>query len=636
MSPLLESIKEPNQIHSFSDEELLQLAEEMREKIIDSVSQTGGHFSSNLGTVELTVALHKVFDSPNDKIIWDVGHQAYPHKLLTGRSEQFKSLRQTDGLCGFLTPYESAHDIFGAGHAGTACSAAVGVSIANHVQKKDNKVIAIVGDGGMTAGMAFEALNHAGHLKNDLIVILNDNRWSISKNVGAMSEYLNRIITGQFYNRTKTDLEKIMGGLPGGESFLKMMHSAEEHVKGMIVPGTLFEELGFRYFGPVDGHDLLQMVDTLESVKKLKGPILLHAVTVKGKGYAPAEADAMKWHGPTPFDKVEGKIHKKPGKKSYTEIFVETLIEEAGKDDKLCAVTAAMASGTGLSKFAEAYPERFFDVAIAEQHAVTMGAGMAKGGLKPVVAIYSTFLQRGFDQVLHDAAIQNLPVIFAVDRAGLVGADGATHQGMFDMSYLRLIPNVTVLVPSNEAELNGMLKTAFNHNGPIAVRFPRTGITDEFPNYLKTEPIPIGESVTVREGQGGVALLAIGTMVAPSLEAAEALSEKGIDATVVNMRSLKPLDREVLARLAENHHDIITVEEHTIAGGFGSAVQEAWDQDDLPPVRWKRLGIKDHFVEHGSRDDMLHRLGLDSEGIARTVEAFVTHSHGAASGVYRQ
>ncbi|MCA9418595.1 MAG: 1-deoxy-D-xylulose-5-phosphate synthase, partial [Candidatus Omnitrophica bacterium] len=304
--------------------------------------------------------------------------------------------------------------------------------------------------------------------------------------------------------------------------------------------------------------------------------------------------------------------------------------------DKLCAVTAAMASGTGLSKFAEAFPDRFFDVAIAEQHAVTMGAGMAKGGLKPVVAIYSTFLQRGFDQVLHDAAIQNLPVIFAVDRAGLVGADGATHQGMFDMSYLRLIPNVTVLVPSNEAELNGMLKTAFNHNGPIAVRFPRTGITDEFPNYLETEPIPIGESVTVREGQGGVALLAIGTMVAPSLEAAEALSEKGIDATVVNMRSLKPLDREVLARLAENHHDIITVEEHTIAGGFGSAVQEAWDQDDLPPVRWKRIGIKDHFVEHGSRDDMLHRLGLDSEGIARTVEAFVTHSHGAASGVYRQ
>lgn len=634
MGRLLDSIQEPRQIHSFTDEQLLELAEEMREKIIDSVSQTGGHFSSNLGTIELTVALHRVFDSPQDKIVWDVGHQAYPHKLITGRVEQFKTLRQTDGLCGFLTPYESIHDIFGAGHAGTACSAAVGVAIADRLRNTGGKTIAVIGDGGMTAGMAFEALNHAGHLNEDLIVILNDNRWSISKNVGAMSDYLNRIITGQFYNRAKGDIERVVSALPGGESFLKVVHSAEEHLKGMIVPGTWFEELGFRYFGPVDGHDLLKLVETLESIKKLKGPILLHAVTVKGKGYAPAEADAMKWHGPTPFDKVEGRIHAKPGKKSYTDVFVQTLIEEAHKDERICAITAAMASGTGLSKFDETFPDRFFDVGIAEQHAVTMAAGMAKGGLKPVVAIYSTFLQRAFDQVLHDAAIQNLPVVFAVDRAGLVGADGATHQGMFDMSYLRLIPNVAVLVPSNEAELAGMLRTALNHDGPIAVRFPRTGITDEHPNWLETPAIPLGTSETVREGRG-VAILAIGSMVAPSLEAADILFEKGIDATVVNMRSLKPLDREALGRIAENHHDIVTVEEHTISGGFGSAVQETWDLEELPPVRWRRLGVKDHFVEHGSREELLHRLGLDALGIAQSVESFVTHTHGAHSEALR-
>jgi 1-deoxy-D-xylulose-5-phosphate synthase len=623
MTRFLDTLKDPKEIHAYSDEDLLQLAEEIREKIVDSISQTGGHFSSNLGTVELSVALHRVFSSPDDKIIWDVGHQAYPHKLLTGRADRFHTIRQTDGLSGFLSIYESEHDIFGAGHAGTACSAAVGLRLALDALGKDDHVIAVVGDGAMTAGMAFEALNHAGHMQKNLIVILNDNLWSISKNVGAMSDYLNRIITGQYYNVAKENLEKLIHSIPSvGTSAVKWLHSAEEHLKGMIVPGTWFEELGFRYFGPVDGHDLLTLVDTLTKVKQLKGPILLHTVTTKGKGYAPAEEDAMKWHGPTPFDKVEGKFHQKSELKTYTQIAVEALIEEARKDDRVYAITAAMASGTGLQKFGELFPDRLIDVGIAEQHAVTLAAGMARGGVKPVAAIYSTFLQRGFDQIVHDVAIQNLPVVFAVDRAGLVGADGHTHQGMFDISYLRQIPNMAIFSASNEAELVGMFKTAMNHPGPIAVRYPRTDITARYDDYLSAEPVPLGQCEVLREGEG-VALIAIGPMVEVATQAAEILAAEGYHPWVINMRTIKPMDRAILRTLSAEGVELVTLEEHTLPGGFGSAVLEAWEEEQFPPVRALRIGIHDHFVEHGSRKDILRRLGLDVESVTATIRKFI-------------
>ncbi len=623
MERLLDTIQVPEGIRQLNREQLLQLAVEVRERIVDSVSLTGGHLSSNLGTVELAIALHRVFDSPKDKLVWDVGHQAYPHKILTGRSKQFDTLRQTDGLSGFLSIYESPHDIFGAGHAGTACSAAVGLAYARDLLKTDSRVVAIVGDGGLTAGMSFEALNHAGQLQKDFMVVLNDNSWSISKNVGALADYLNRIITGQVYNRAKADLERLIGSLPSvGSSMLKMLHHTEEHLKGMIVPGTWFEEFGFRYFGPIDGHDLFKLIDTLESLKKLSGPILLHCITQKGKGYPPAEEAPLKWHGATPFDKVVGKPHKKTGDKAYTDIFSEILVAEARKDPRICAITAAMTTGTGLTKFAEEFPERFLDVGIAEQHAVTLAAGMARSGLKPVTAIYSTFLQRAFDQIVHDVALQNLPVIFAVDRAGIVGADGATHQGIFDMSFLRMIPNMTVFVPSNEAEMVGMFKTALEHAGPIAVRYPRIEITGEYPNWLETPAVPLGQSCILREGSG-IAILAIGTMVSESLEAAERLSDEGLNPCVVDMRCLKPLDHAVLRHLTTQKVEaIITVEEHTLMGGFGSAVMEAWAEESLPPVRMLCLGIKDHFVEHGTREVILNRMGLDAEGIAKSVSAF--------------
>lgn len=622
MEPLLDTLLLPGDIKNLTREQLQQLATEVREKIIDSVSQTGGHLSSNLGTVELSIALHHAFQSPEDKLVWDVGHQAYPHKILTGRGDRFDTLRQTDGLSGFLNIFESEHDIFGAGHAGTACSAAVGLALARDLLKDYSRVVAIVGDGGMTAGMSFEALNHAGQLQKDLLVILNDNAWSISKNVGAMSAYLNRIITGQFYNRTKADLERLIGSLPSvGPGILKAIHKSEEHFKGMLIPGTWFEELGFRYFGPINGHNLFELIDTFESVKKLSGPILLHCITQKGKGYAPAEEAPLKWHGATPFDKIVGKPHKKASEKAYTDIFSDVLACEARKDTRLCAITAAMATGTGLAGFADEFPDRFFDVGIAEQHAVTMAAGMARGGLKPVTAIYSTFLQRAFDQIVHDVALQNLPVIFAIDRAGLVGADGATHQGVFDMTFLRMIPNLMVLVPSNEAELAGMLRTAFAHGGPVAVRYPRINITGDYPNWLETPPIPAGKCDVLRRGSG-IAILAIGTMVSESLEAAEKLGRFGLNPWVINMRSLKPLDREILHQLAEEKVDLVTVEEHTLQGGFGSAVQEAWQEEGLPPTRVLSLGIHDQFVEHGAREVILQRLGLDSEGIIKSIASF--------------
>lgn len=622
MERLLETLTLPEDIRQLNRDQLLQLVSEVRDRIIDSVSVSGGHLSSNLGTVELAVALHRVFNSPNDKLVWDVGHQAYPHKILTGRSKQFDTLRQTDGLSGFLSIHESPHDAFGAGHAGTACSAAVGLAYARDLLKTDSRVIAIVGDGGMTAGMTFEALNHAGQLQKDMLVVLNDNSWSISKNVGALADYLNRIITGQVYNRAKADLERLVGNLPSvGPSMLKMLHHTEEHLKGMIVPGTWFEEFGFRYFGPIDGHDLFKLIDTLESLKKLSGPIMLHCFTQKGKGYAPAEEAPLKWHGATPFDKLDGKPLKKSGDKAYTDVFSEVIVTEARKDPLICAITAAMATGTGLTKFSEEFPDRFLDVGIAEQHAVTMAAGIACRGLKPVTAIYSTFLQRSFDQIVHDVALQNLPVIFAVDRAGLVGADGATHQGIFDMAFLRLIPNLAVFVPSNEAEMVGMFKTAFEHNGPIAVRYPRIPITGDYPDWLETPPVPLGQGRILREGSG-IAILAIGTMVAESLEAADRLAEQGLNPCVVDMRCLKPLDHSILRQLAEQRVDLVTVEEHTLMGGFGSAVMEAWAAEGLPPVRMLNLGIRDIFVEHGTREVILGRLGLDAEGITKAVSSF--------------
>jgi 1-deoxy-D-xylulose-5-phosphate synthase len=618
MARLLDSINSPDDLKLLKLEQLPQLAQEIREEIISTVSKTGGHLASSLGVVELTIALHYVFNAPQDKIIWDVGHQSYTHKLLTGRREQFHTLRQYGGISGFPRREESSYDSFNVGHSSTSISAALGMAEARCLKGEKHKVIAVIGDGSLMAGIALEGLNHAGHIKKDLIVILNDNEMSISPNVGALSAYLSRIITGQFYNRFKKEMVAFMSTIPGiGKSVLKVAKQSEEFLKGLLVPGLLFEELGFRYIGPISGHRFDHLLENLRNVKNLSGPILIHVLTSKGKGYTPAEEDPIKFHGTGPFDITTGKsLSKRSSALTYTQVFAKTLIRLAREDTRIIAITAGMPNGTGLDMFYRELPHKFYDVGIAEQHAITFAAGMAMEGLRPVTAIYSTFLQRGYDQILHDVCYQKLPVIFVLDRAGVVGEDGATHNGLFDLSYLRAIPNIIIMAPKDENELQHMLNTAFHYNGPVAIRYPRGegyGVTlDE--EFKKLE---MGKAEVVLSGKD-LAIVAVGPSVHFALAAAQMLREENIEAGVINSRFVKPLDAELVCRLAREVGKIITVEENVLAGGFGSAVREVLGESGIQGVRVKCLGINDTFVEHGSQAIIRKKYGLDAEGIIQS------------------
>ncbi len=609
-SPILERIAFPADLKSLTPSERKALAEELRAFIIDSVSRTGGHLASNLGVVELTVALHTVFDTPADRIVWDVGHQTYAHKILTGRRERMHTLRQTDGLSGFPKREESSYDAFVAGHSSTSISAALGMAMAARLKGEDRRVVAVIGDGAMTAGMAFEALNNAGATDANLLVILNDNEMSISPNVGALNNYLTRLLSGRFYNAVRRSGERLLANLP---PLHELARRAEEHVKGMVTPGTLFEEFGFNYLGPIDGHDLDVLIETLENIRALKGPQFLHVVTQKGKGYRPAEANPCLYHGVGKFEPAAGVSARTGARATYTEVFGTWLNDMAAMDERLIGITPAMCEGSGLVEFSKRHPKRYFDVGIAEQHALTFAAGLACEGYKPVVAIYSTFLQRAYDQLIHDIALQKLPVMLAIDRAGLVGADGPTHAGAFDLSYLRCIPNMLIAAPSDENECRRLLTTAFLHDGPGAVRYPRgTGPGAIIEPGL--DPLPVGKGIIRRQGQK-LALLAFGSLVAPALSAAEAL-----DATAADMRFVKPLDTALIRELASTHRYLVTLEENVVMGGAGSAVAEVLAEQGLVrPIL--HLGLPDRFVEHGDHALLLTRCGLDAAGIERAVRA---------------
>lgn len=607
---LLEKIDSPADLKKLKLEDFPALAQEIRELIIEVVSRTGGHLSSNLGVVELTIVLHYLFDTPKDQIVWDTSNQTYTHKLLTGRRKEFPALRQYEGLSGFAKREESIYDVFNAGHAGTGLSAAVGIVEARDLREEDYKVICVVGDGALTAGMAYEGLNHAGASKKDLLVILNDNKMSISKNVGALSAYLNRIITGQFITRLKAEAKTILRAIPKiGESVIKAVEKVEESAKGLIAPGLLFEELGFQYVGPIDGHNFTHLLETLENVKRLKGPILVHVITKKGLGYEPAERDSVFFHSAPPFIRETGEPRKKSSIPSYTTIFANTLIKLAKEDKRIVGITAAMCDGTGLGKFAKEFPDRYYDVGIAEQHAVTFAAGLAAKGMKPVVGIYSTFLQRAFDQVLHDVCVQNLPVVLCIDRGGLVAEDGTTHHGVFDYAYLRPIPNMVVMAPKDENELQHMIKTAMDHPGPISLRYPRgSGVGVALDKGL--QPIPIGQGELLIEGDE-LAIIAIGYPVHQALEAARILEEEsGIRVTVVNARFVKPLDRDLICRAARRSKYLITVEEHALQAGFGSAVLECLADEGIRHLSIRRIGIPDHFIEQGPQDLLRQKYGI--------------------------
>ncbi|HEX7539056.1 MAG TPA: 1-deoxy-D-xylulose-5-phosphate synthase, partial [Syntrophales bacterium] len=596
-------------------EELEILAEDIRRVIIETCSKNGGHLAPSLGTVELTLALHYVFDAPRDKIIWDVGHQAYAHKLITGRREQFHTLRKSGGVCGFPRREESIYDVFSVGHSSTSISASAGIAEARCLNGENFKVVAVIGDGSMSAGLAFEGLNWAGDRKKDLIIILNDNEMSISPNVGALSAYLNQIMTGRRVTKLRNDVKQFLRGIPNvGEQMVKISRQAEEALKSFLTPGALFEELGFEYVGPLEGHRIDHLITMLRNVKEHNRPVLVHVLTKKGKGYPFAELEPTKFHGIGPFNARTGDIAADPsGIPSYTEVFGRTMIKLARENPKVVAITAAMCSGTGLDAYAKEFPERFFDVGIAEQHGVTFAAGMATEGIIPVVAIYSTFMQRAYDQVLHDVCLQKLPVVLALDRGGIVGDDGATHNGLFDFSYLRAIPNIVIMAPRDENELQHMLKTAVTCGGPASVRYPRgKGMGVPLDETLKA--LEIGKAEILLEG-GDVAIFAIGYTVEPSLNAAKRLREEGIDATVVNCRFVKPLDKELLSRVASATGKVLTVEENVLAGGFGSAVLEMLEAKGLSGIEVKRLGIHDEFVEHASQAELRHRYGIDEEGI---------------------
>ena len=610
---LLDKINSPKDLKKLSRSELVTLCDEMRDFIIESVSKTGGHLSSNLGVIELTVALHYVFDCPQDKFIWDVGHQTYPHKILTGRKKKMGSLRALDGISGFPKISESDYDIFGTGHSSTSISAALGMAEALKKKNLDHKAIAIIGDGAMTAGMAFEGLNNAGDSKNNILVILNDNDMSISKNVGALNNYLAKLMSGNLYGSIKRSSKAVLSAIPPMLEFAKR---AEEHVKGMVIPGTLFEEFGFNYIGPIDGHDLNALVDTLNNLKALQGPQLLHVATQKGFGYEPAETDPNKFHGVGQFSLSDGAQPLKIKKATYTDVFGDWVVDMAMIDKKLCAITPAMLDGSGLNKFSEKFPDRFFDVGIAEQHAITFAAGLACENYKPVIAIYSTFLQRAYDQFIHDVALQNIPMLFAIDRAGIVGQDGPTHSGSFDLSFLRCIPNILIMAPSNENECRQMLFTGFKFKGISVVRYPR-GPGPGSAIKSKMTAIPIGKAEVIRKGRT-IALLAFGNMLEEALKAGDK-----INATVVNMRFIKPLDIKLIRDLGSSHKLLVTLEENTISGGAGSAVLEVISEYDLK-CQSLRIGIPDKFVEQGSQEQLRKKYGLDAASIIKSIEKKLT------------
>lgn len=610
--PLLNKIESPSDLRRLSETDLALLAAELREFLTESVSQSGGHFAAGLGTIELTVALHYLYQTPEDRLVWDVGHQAYPHKILTGRRDRITSIRKRGGLAPFPKRDESPYDTFGVGHSSTSISAALGMAIAARQTGSRRRAVAIIGDGGMTAGLAFEALNHAGHVGADLLVILNDNNMSISPNVGALATRFAQMISGRLYATVREGGKRVLSTV--SPTVWEFARRAEEHVKGFITPGTLFEEFGFNYIGPVDGHDLPNLLATLRNVQALSGPQLLHVVTRKGKGYAPAEADPVKYHGVGSFDPAVGIVAgAKSAKPTYSEVFGQWICDMAERDSRVVAITPAMREGSGLVKFEQRFPDRYFDVAIAEQHAVTVAAGMACDGLKPVVAIYSTFLQRGYDQLIHDVVIQDLPVVFAIDRAGVVGNDGATHNGSYDLSFLRCLPNLVIMTPADENECRQMLYTGITLEGPSAVRYPRgtgPGVAIE----AEMQALPIGRGEVRRKGQSGIAVLVFGTPLALALEVAAQF-----DLTVANMRFVKPLDEELLLSLADSHELLLTLEENCIAGGAGSGVAEflAAQRRTTPVLHY---GLPDTFLDHGSREDMLEEAGLTAAGFARFVQ----------------
>ena len=622
--PLLSQINTPEELRKFPQAQLTRISNELRSFLLNSVSKSSGHFASGLGTIELTVALHYVYNTPFDHLIWDVGHQAYPHKILTGRRDQLHTIRQKDGLHPFPWREESEYDVLSVGHSSTSISAALGLSVAAEKEGLNRKTVAVIGDGAMTAGMAFEALNHAGDINKDMLVILNDNEMSISQNVGALNNHLAKMLSGSFYAGLREGGKKILGNIP---PIKELASRAEEHLKGMVVPSTFFEELGFNYIGPIDGHDVNGLVDTIKNMRKLKGPQLLHIATKKGKGYQAAEQDPIKYHAVPKFNPEDKNLPKaKPSLPTYSKIFGDWLCKTAEVDSKLVAVTPAMAEGSGMVEFSQRFPDQYFDVAIAEQHAVTYAAGLAIGGQKPVVAIYSSFLQRGYDQFIHDIAIQNLPVMFAVDRAGIVGADGATHQGVFDLSFLRCIPNTVIMAPSDERECQLMLNTGFKHNGPSVVRYPRgSGTGGTLPTVDET--IALGKGVTVLKAevpegneQSGksIALLSFGSMLVQAKKAAIELN-----ATLVDMRFVKPLDETLIDELNANHDCLVTIEDNAIAGGAGSGVNE-YLLAQGKPVCILNIGVADHFVKHGTQEEVHQELGLDAQGIIAKIRNFIS------------
>lgn len=611
--PLLDQITTPDDVRKLSQNQLVTLSDELRRYLTYTVSLSGGHFSAGLGTIELTVALHYVFNTPTDQLVWDVGHQAYPHKILTGRKELMPTIRAKDGICAFPNRSESEYDAFGVGHASTSISAALGMAIASQLRDEDKRMVAIIGDGSITGGMAFEAMNHAGALDANLLVILNDNEMSISPPVGAMNNYFTRIISSKFYSTVREESKKVLSKMP---SVWELARKTEEHLKGMIVPGTLFEELGFNYIGPIDGHDVDMLVDTLNNIKNISGPVFLHVVTKKGKGYVPAENDPLAYHGVTAFDPSQDSLPKSPPSTSptYTQVFGQWLCDMAVQDERLLGITPAMREGSGLVEFSKQFPKRYFDVAIAEQHSVTLAAGQACQGGKPVVAIYSTFLQRAYDQLIHDIAIQNLDVLFALDRAGLVGPDGPTHAGSFDISFLSCIPNMLIMAPADENECRQMLTTGFNYQGPASVRYPRgKGPGAKVTNDLSE--LEIGKA-EIRHQGSHIAILALGSMVAPATEAG-----KQLKATVINMRFVKPLDKTLILEIAKNHDILITVEENVITGGMGSAVNVFLQTHKiLMPIL--NLGLPDMFIEQGTREELLAQCRLNTQGIIDSIEKF--------------
>ncbi|OGP91595.1 MAG: 1-deoxy-D-xylulose-5-phosphate synthase [Deltaproteobacteria bacterium RBG_19FT_COMBO_43_11] len=616
---VLQKVNYPDDIRKLNNAELNTLAQEIRDLIINTVASSGGHLASSLGAVEIALALHFVFNTPQDKIIWDVGHQAYAHKIITGRKDQFSTLRKEGGISGFPKREESVYDVFNVGHSGTSISAAAGFAQAKCLKGERDKIIAVIGDGSMTTGMAFEALNWAGDCKKDMIIVLNDNEMSISPNVGALSSYLNRVMTGSTVTKLKADIKGFLKGIPGiGDHIVKLSQQIEESLKTFVVPGALFEELGFTYVGPLEGHRLDYLIKNFENVKALQGPVLVHVITKKGKGYKFAEEKPLKYHGISSFDVETGQVLASSNNlPSYTEIFGKTLIEIAQNNSRVVAITAAMCEGTGLDKFRQEFPNRLYDVGIAEQHAVTFAAGLATEGFLPVVAIYSTFLQRAYDQILHDVCLQELPVVFAIDRAGIVGEDGATHQGLFDYSYLRSIPNIIVMAPKDENELRHMLKTAVDCGFPVSLRYPRgRGVGAILDSELKT--LEIGKGEILREGTD-IALIAIGSTVYPALAAADKISKEGINVKVINARFVKPIDSELILGVASSCKKIITVEENELQGGFGSAVLELLSEKCITTAQVKRLGIPDEFVHHATQTQLRRKYGIDEEGIIRAI-----------------